>query len=228
MQAVTRSASHVQTARQLPSRVSLDGYGAGPDQSLENPLGVGGEALHEWFVSDAHVPATMHGKDGRHDRHRRRLRRARLREHRRLDHGPQHVRPDPRPVARRRLEGLVGRQPAVPLRRSSCSRTTRARRSRWRAARRSTSSPTASTRRSTRAREAAGGKDVRIGGGAATIRQYLQAGLIDEMHLAISPVLLGARRAPVRRHRSSQGSASASPSTCATPGATHVVLTKEG
>jgi dihydrofolate reductase len=41
------------------------------------------------------------------------------------------------------------------------------------------------------ARAAAGGKDVRIGGGAATIRQYLRAGLIDEMHLAVSPVLLG-------------------------------------
>ncbi|HWB16619.1 MAG TPA: dihydrofolate reductase family protein [Vicinamibacterales bacterium] len=42
-----------------------------------------------------------------------------------------------------------------------------------------------------RAREAAQGKDVRIGGGAATIRQYLQAGLIDEMHVAVSPILLG-------------------------------------
>jgi dihydrofolate reductase len=39
---------------------------------------------------------------------------------------------------------------------------------------------------------AADGKDVRIGGGVATIRQYLRAGLIDELHLAISPVLLGA------------------------------------
>jgi dihydrofolate reductase len=43
-----------------------------------------------------------------------------------------------------------------------------------------------------RAVEAARGKDVRIGGGAATVRQYLRAGLVDEMHLAISPVLLGA------------------------------------
>jgi dihydrofolate reductase len=42
-----------------------------------------------------------------------------------------------------------------------------------------------------RAKEAAQGKDIRIGGGAATIRQYLTAGLIDEMHLAIGPVLLG-------------------------------------
>jgi len=41
------------------------------------------------------------------------------------------------------------------------------------------------------AREAAAGKDVRIGGGVATIRQYLRAGLVDEMHLAMSPVLLG-------------------------------------
>jgi len=42
-----------------------------------------------------------------------------------------------------------------------------------------------------RAREAAGEKDVRIGGGTATVRQYLEAGLIDELHLAIAPVLLG-------------------------------------
>jgi dihydrofolate reductase len=41
------------------------------------------------------------------------------------------------------------------------------------------------------AKEAAGGKDVRLGGGVGTIRQYLQARLIDELHLAISPVVLG-------------------------------------
>lgn len=42
-----------------------------------------------------------------------------------------------------------------------------------------------------RAREAANGLDVRLGGGAATIRQYLQAGLIDQLHFAISPIILG-------------------------------------
>jgi dihydrofolate reductase len=41
------------------------------------------------------------------------------------------------------------------------------------------------------ARQAANGKDMRLGGGVATVREYLQAGLVDEMHLAISPVLLG-------------------------------------
>jgi dihydrofolate reductase len=44
----------------------------------------------------------------------------------------------------------------------------------------------------TRAIEAAGGRDVRLGGGVATVRQYLVAGSIDELHLAVSPVLLGA------------------------------------
>jgi len=47
-----------------------------------------------------------------------------------------------------------------------------------------------------RARAAAGDRDIRIGGGAAVIRQYLQAGLVDEMHLAISPVILGAGESP--------------------------------
>lgn len=43
-----------------------------------------------------------------------------------------------------------------------------------------------------RAREAAGGKDVRLGGGAATIREFLEADLVDTMHVAVSPVQLGA------------------------------------
>jgi dihydrofolate reductase len=42
-----------------------------------------------------------------------------------------------------------------------------------------------------RAKAAAGGRDIRLGGGVATIRQYLQAGLIDELHLAVRPILLG-------------------------------------
>jgi dihydrofolate reductase len=42
-----------------------------------------------------------------------------------------------------------------------------------------------------RAQETAGGLDIRLGGGTATIRQYLQAGLIDQLHIAISPVVLG-------------------------------------
>jgi dihydrofolate reductase len=77
-----------------------------------------------------------------------------------------------------------------------------------------------------RAADAAGGRDIRLGGGVATIRQYLQAGLIDEMHLAISPTLLGAGEqlfagldAPRLGYRCS--------SHVPTPNATHVVLTKQ-
>jgi len=51
------------------------------------------------------------------------------------------------------------------------------------------------------AKAAAGDLDVKIGGGVATVRQYLLAGAIDEMHLALSPVVLGRGEIPVRRRR---------------------------
>ena len=41
------------------------------------------------------------------------------------------------------------------------------------------------------ARAAAGGRDIRVGGGVATVREYLRAGLIDDLHLAVRPVVLG-------------------------------------
>jgi dihydrofolate reductase len=76
-----------------------------------------------------------------------------------------------------------------------------------------------------RATDAADGKDVRVGGGVATIRQYLQAGLIDEMHLAISPILLGSGEhllagidMPSLGYQLTEH--------VPTPKATHVVLTK--
>jgi dihydrofolate reductase len=53
-----------------------------------------------------------------------------------------------------------------------------------------------------RATEAARGLDVRLGGGVATVREYLRERLVDEMHLAVSPVLLGFGRAPDGRPRS--------------------------
>jgi len=76
-----------------------------------------------------------------------------------------------------------------------------------------------------RAREAAGGKDVRLGGGVATIRQYLLARLLDELHLAFAPVLLGSGEAlfedidlPALGYEVTEH--------VATPAATHVVLSK--
>ena len=69
--------------------------------------------------------------------------------------------------------------------------------------------------------------DMRLGGGVATIRQYLQAGLIDEMHLAISPVLLGSGEnlfAGIDLPKLGYQGTEHVP----TPNATHVVLTKTG
>ena len=91
----------------------------------------------------------------------------------------------------------------------------------------STSSPAASTPRSSARRTAAGGKDVRLGGGAATIRQYLRAGLIDELHLAIAPVLLGAGEPLFAGHRPARARLSLS-ATVTGDGATHVVLSRTG
>jgi dihydrofolate reductase len=169
--------------------ISLDGYGAGPDQRVENPLGVGGEALHDWVVS-TRAWRQMHGREG----------------------GTGGVDDE---FAARGTEGfgawILGRNMFGPIRGPWPDTA-------WKGwwgddppyhvpvfvlthhAR-----PPLEMKGGTtfhfvtggihealdRAREAAAGKDVRIGGGADTIRQYLRAGLIDELHVAIAPVLLG-------------------------------------
>ena len=76
-----------------------------------------------------------------------------------------------------------------------------------------------------RARQAAGEKDIRIGGGVGTVRQYLKARLIDEMHLAVSPLLLGGGEAllsdldlPTLGYRCTESAASAK--------AAHYVITR--
>jgi dihydrofolate reductase len=73
--------------------------------------------------------------------------------------------------------------------------------------------------------EAANGKDVRLGGGVATIRQYLRAGLIDEMHIAVAPVLLGSGESlfagvdvPALGYERTEH--------VSTPNATHIVLAR--
>jgi len=77
-----------------------------------------------------------------------------------------------------------------------------------------------------RAREAAGDLDIQVGGGASTVRQYLAARLIDEMHVAIAPILLGGGE-----HLFAGIDLPALGYACtehvATPAATHVVLTRK-
>ena len=118
--------SNSQPARSIVSKlrvqsfgISIDGYGAGPNQDLQNPLGVRGPELMEWFFH-TRVWRQMHGPGRRRDGRRQRDGGAGLRRNRGLDSRAQHVRPRARPVAGRQLEGLVGRRAAVSHARSSC------------------------------------------------------------------------------------------------------------
>lgn len=170
--------------------VSLDGYGAGPNQSEQDPIGVGGMRLHEWMFAtrafseyedmggtgegvddlsvrygDYRVGATIMGRNMFSPRR-----------------GPWSPR-DP-------WRGWWGEDP--PFRHPVFVLTHHRR------------EPVEMANGTTfhfvtggiyealeRAREAAGDLDIRIGGGVATIQQYLRAGLIDRLHLAIVPILLG-------------------------------------
>ena len=169
--------------------LSIDGIGAGPNQDLGNPLGVGGMAVHGW-VLPTKTFQQMHGDGG----------------------GESGIDDD---FARRGFEGIgawiLGRNMFGPVRGTWPDDTWKG----WWGDNPPYHTPvfvlTHHARPSIvmaggttfhfvtegidvalqRAREAAGAQDVRLGGGVATIRQYLNAGLVDEMHLAISPVILG-------------------------------------
>ena len=170
--------------------ISLDGYGAGPDQSLENPLGRGGEELHDWFF-----PTRTFQRDVRQGRGRRPASTTISRRAASTISAPgswaatcsaRCAGP-----GRTRAGRAGGARSRLIMCRSSCSPTMRGRRSRWRAARSSTSSPAASRRRSS----APGRRPAaRTSASAAAPRRsgnISQAGLIDELHVAIAPVLLG-------------------------------------
>jgi len=169
--------------------ISLDGYGAGPDQSLNHPLGVGGQASHEWAFATRTFQGML-GKEG----------------------GATGV--DDDFVARGFANvgaWILGRNMFGPVRGAWPDDSWKG----WWGDNPPYHCPVfvltnhprkpitmeggttfhfftdgihAALKRAT---DAANGKDIRLGGGVATIREYLSAGLIDEMHLAISPVLLG-------------------------------------
>lgn len=170
--------------------LSLDGFGAGPDQDLQNPLGVGGMDLHGWLRSTRTFQRTVLGNDG----------------------GASGVDDD---FAARGFEQvgawILGRNMFSPSRGAWQDLS-------WKGwwgdnppyhvpvfvlthhARPSIEMEGGTTFHFVtggihdaldRARAVAAGKDVRIGGGVSTIQQYLRAQLIDELHLAIAPALLG-------------------------------------
>lgn len=204
--------------------ISIDGYGAGPSQSLENPLGIGGMALHEWAFG-TRTFRRMHGNDAG---------------------GTTGVDDD---FAARGFAGIgawiLGRNMFGPVRGPWPDET-------WKGwwgdnppyhtpvfvLTHHPREPIAMEGGTTfhfvtegihaaleRAKAAAQGQDVRLGGGVATVRQYLQAGLVDEIHLALAPTLLGRGEAllagidlPALGFECTER--------VGTPNAMHVVLTK--
>jgi dihydrofolate reductase len=170
--------------------ISLDGYGAGPNQSLENPMGEGAGGLHQWFRA-TRTFQRMIGNEGKGT------------------DGPDED------LAARGFENvgawILGRNMFGPVRGAWPDDSWKG----WWGDEPPYHVPVFVLTHHPRAplemkggttfhfvtdgiesayeqaRAAAKGKDMRLGGGVATVREYLRAGLVDEMHLAISPVLLG-------------------------------------
>jgi dihydrofolate reductase len=171
--------------------ISLDGFGAGPDQDVNNPLGVGGTSLHCWAFPTRTFQQKLFGNEG----------------------GETGIDDD---FAARGFQNIgawiLGRNMFGPVRGPWPDDS-------WRGwwgenpvyhapvfvLTHHARAPLVMEGGTTfhfvtegvaaalaRAREAAGSKDVRVGGGVNVIQQYLRDRLIDEMHIAISPVLLGA------------------------------------
>jgi dihydrofolate reductase len=205
--------------------VSLDGYGAGPKQSLKEPLGVGGETVHHWMFGTRtfrQLYGNQGGSTGVDDDFAQRgfanvgawiLGRNMFAASR----GPW---PDDD------WKGWWGEEP--PYHCDVFVLTHHARESIAMKGGTTFYFVTGGIHEALeRARKSAGGKDVRLGGGASVIQQYLRARLIDEMHIAFSPVLLGSGESlfagidlpalgyAVKEH-------------VATEAATHIVFTRSG
>ncbi len=170
--------------------ISLDGFGAGPNQDLTNPLGIGGTELHQWAVPTRTFQRNVFGKDDGTTGLDEDFAARGFRNIGAWILGRNMFGPIRGPWPDMNWKGWWGDNPPyhVPV----FILTHHAR------------SPiemeggttfhfiTGGIREAVdRAREAAAGMDVRIGGGPNTIQQYLREGLIDELHIAIAPVLLG-------------------------------------
>ncbi|APA98256.1 dihydrofolate reductase family protein [Nocardia seriolae] len=164
--------------------VSLDGFGAGLDQGADAPLGVGGERLHEWVFRTRYAGGDEVGADND-------LLAAGDREIGATIMGRNMFGPVRGEWPDHSWTGWWGENP--PYHHDTFVMTHRPRRSVTMQGGTTfhfvTDSPEAVLKRAV---EAAQGQDVRLGGGAGTIRQFLAAGLVDELHVAIVPILLGA------------------------------------
>ena len=177
--------------------ISLDGYGAGPDQGQDNPMGVGGMALHQWVLGTktfqrihadfaGSLIGDAPGREGVDDDFARRG----FENLGAWIMGRNMFGPMRGPWSDDGWKGWWGKNPPYHVPVFVLTHHARA--------------PIAMEGGTTfhfvtdgiqaaleRAREAARGRDIRLGGGVATVRQYLAAGLVDEIHLAMAHALLG-------------------------------------
>jgi dihydrofolate reductase len=171
--------------------VSLDGYGAGAAQDLQNPLGVRGPEIMEWFFA-TRVWRTMHGEAGGGETGvDNRMAELGFKDIGAWILGRNMFGPVRGAWPDESWRGWWGEEPPyhVPV----FVLTHHARKPlAMKGGTEFTFVTEGIEAALARAQAAAGGKDVRIGGGVATIRQFLQARLIDELHLVQRPVLLGA------------------------------------
>ncbi len=169
--------------------ISLDGYGAGPNQTLEKPMGDGAEGLHTWMRTTKMFQKMM-GKEGGTEGPDNDIANASMEHCGAWIMGRNMFGPIRGPWPDNEWKGWWG--PAPPYHCPVFVLTNHPK------------EPLEMEGGTTfyfitdgiesaleKAKKAANGKDIRIGGGTSTIRQYLQAGLIDEIQLTISPVLLG-------------------------------------
>src|SRR6202171_1277487 len=168
--------------------ISIDGYGAGPSQSLDNPIGVGGPRLHEWVFATRYG-RRMIGEEGGEEGIDERFLVAGDTGIGATIMGRNMFGPVRGPWADEEWKGWWGDDP--PFHSPVFVLTHHPR-------------PTIEMKGGTTfhfidagaaealeaAREAAGGLDVRVGGGPSTIREFLAADLIDHMHIAIVPIVL--------------------------------------
>jgi dihydrofolate reductase len=214
----------MQKVRVAAFSVSIDGFAAGPDQSLEHPLGVGGMALHDWafatrtFQRQHDMPGAESGSTGVDDD----FAAASFENVGAWVMGRNMFGPVRGPWPDESWRGWWGENPVYHCPVFVLTHYPRA--------------PLVMAGGTTfhfvtagvevaiaRAREAAAGRDVRVGGGASVIRQCLERRLIDEMHLAIAPVLLG-RGEPLFHGLDLPGLGYACARHVATSAATHAMI----
>lgn len=169
--------------------VSLDGFGAGPNQSLQRPMGEGTESLHSWMFQ-TRMFHRMIGKEGGREDVNNEFAEKSMQNVGAWIMGRNMFTPERGPWLDADWEGWWGPNPPYHVPIFVLTHHKR--------------EPLVMEGNNTfyfvtdgiesalaQAKKAAGDKDIRIGGGANTLRQFLRAGLVDEMHLVYSPVFLG-------------------------------------